>query len=725
MESEQLEQAVLNYVLKPDYHPVKPKVIAKNLNLGEEDAKLVRRAVKRLVRQGRLSFGNKHLVRPPRVAEGERVSGLFRRVRSNDGWIRPEVPANESKPAPDVFIPTEFTSDAATGDVVVAEVTRRGHGRRGTQGRVLHVVKRKTETFVGTYRRHNDVGIVRIDGTQFSQPVQIADVGAKRPRAEDKVVVEILRFPTPTARGEAVLVQVLGPQGAPGVDTPTVLRQHAIEEEFPEDALSDAREQARMFSEESFADRLDLTEKTIVTIDPVDARDFDDAISLTREDNGHWRLGVHIADVSHFVQPGSALDREALERATSVYLPDHVIPMLPEIISNGLASLQPDRVRCALSAFLHFNPEGVRTETQWELTTIRSKRRFSYEEVDAFLADPAEWKTKLSPDVHGLLGDMRDLARILRRRRKEQGTIELSLEEVKVELNDEGRVVGAKAVENTESHHIIEEFMLAANEAVALRLADIGVPFLRRVHSPPQATSLASLRVFLEDLGLKGDNLQDRFALQKLLNETADSPLRHAVHYAVLRSFRRASYRPEEDGHFALGMDCYCHFTSPIRRYPDLMIHRLIRDLVSGRKPNIEFARLMELGNHCSAREKRAEEAERELIRLKLLYYFRDRVGEEMDAVITSVESFGMFISALAIPVEGFLSPDSLPSDDYRFDRDGNRHVGRKTGAVYRLGDRLRVAVARVNMSRRELDFRAVGPPISVPIPSKISKSKS
>jgi ribonuclease R len=578
--------------------------------------------------------------------------------------------------------------------------------RPGPAGEIVEVVKRRTTRFVGSYFEATGQGWVQIDGTGFARPVAVGDPGAKRLRKDDKVVVEMVRFPTALRDGEGVVVEVLGKAGDVGVDTATVIAEFGLPGPFPEVALDDARRQAAAFDESVPAGRRDLTDRTIVTIDPVDARDFDDAISLERVERGHWLLGVHIADVSHFVRDGAPLDQEARNRGTSVYLPDRVIPMLPEIVSNNLASLQPGKVRYARTCWIEFTPEGIPVHAAVERSAIKSARRFTYEEVDVFLADPETPAIEMTPVVRSLLGRMRDLARLLRARRTARGSLELHMPEVKIDLDRDGRVAGAHVVENTESHRIIEEFMLAANEAVAGALAAAGSGFLRRIHPQPDPRKLRQLTEFVSELGFEVDTLESRFELQRLLDMARGRPEEHAVHYAVLRSLTRAAYGPQDDGHYALASDCYCHFTSPIRRYPDLQVHRALDDLARGRRTPGEG--LVQLGGECSELERRAEAAERELVKLKLLLFLKGRIGEEMEAVVTGVEPFGLFVQGLAIPAEGLVPLDSLPDDVYRYDKASHTLSGRRPGRSFRLGDRVRVAVARVDLDRRELDFRLV-----------------
>jgi ribonuclease R len=734
MSTENLEERLLAHVMAPNYRPVKPRVIAKKLELTPDETVELRRLVKKLAKKGTLVYGAKHLVgpahaAPPKETGAERkkrkageaeatasteaggkpkpgVIGIFRRHDQGYGFVRP-IGSKAGDRAGDIFITAQDAGDAATGDTVRVRVTQE-RGRQGkSAGRIVEVVERQTHRFVGTYYETGGAALVQVDGTLFAQPISVGDPGAKNAKVDDKVVFEMLRFPTYWQSGEGVIVEVLGARGSPGVETLSIIREFNLPEGFDDDAVEDARLQADAFDEDEIDDRTDLRDKTVVTIDPVDARDFDDAISLEKLENGNWLLGVHIADVAHFVKAKSPLDREARERGTSVYLPDRVIPMLPEVISNGLASLQPDRVRFVKTAFLEFTPEGVRTSTELANAAIRSKRRFTYEEVDEYLADREAWKPKLTPEVFRLLGDMHKLAMTLRGRRMERGALELTMQEVKVDLDRDGRVAGAHRTVNTESHQIIEEFMLAANMAVAEKIEEAEWHFLRRIHQAPDPRKLKLLETFVESLGLKVDGLESRFELQRLLREVHGNPEEQAVNYALLRSLQRARYSPEVEGHYALASDCYCHFTSPIRRYPDLTIHRLFNALLKGKKPRNDYDELASLGEHCSDRERRAEAAERELTKVKLLHYLADRIGEEIDAVVTGVEEFGLFAQGIEFPAEGMIHVSSLADDFYHFDRATHTLEGRR-GNRFRLGDRVRVAVTRVDIERRELDFRIV-----------------
>lgn len=706
-----LAETILQYVQRPNYQPVKVKALARRLGVSADNYQEFRRAIKELIRQGQLAWGRNHVVRPANAepVEGTSVVGIFHKTAAGFGFVRPH--GVEKYSPKEIFIPPGGVGDAATGDEVLVRLMRRAQGReRGPVGRIVRVVERATHHFVGTYVERGGEGLVIVDGTQFQEPIWVGDAGAKNVRPHDKVVVEIVRFPAPGLPGEGVVVEVLGPRGAPGVDTLSVIRAFNLPVAFSAEALSEARQQAARFREDDLQGREDFTNWLTITIDPEDARDFDDAISLTYDSHRrHWHLGVHIADVSYFVPPGGALDREARERGNSVYLPQRVLPMLPEVISNHLASLQQGRVRYVKSVLMEFTQHGQRVHTRFTEAAIRVTRRLTYTQVQQFLdgAPQAEHFDWPQP-VRDLLLRLRDFAMILRERRKKRGALELYIPEVELEYDADGRVCGAHYVPHDISHQIIEEFMLAANEAVAEHLHSLGVPFLRRIHAPPAPHKLREFAEFARELGYDIDPryATDRFQLQRVLEQSRQRPEVHAVHYALLRSLKQAEYSPLEEGHYALASEHYCHFTSPIRRYPDLTVHRLLSRWLHTGKVSADEQELLALGAHCSHTERRADEAERELIRMKLLDFLSQRIGMELDAIITSVEPFGFFAQSPLLPVDGLVHISSLTDDYYYHDEGTHSLIGRRTKRRFRLGDRIRVKVVHVDLYRHELDFR-------------------
>ena len=692
---------VMGLVAGPAYRPMTLKAMSRQLEVGAADYPDFRATVKRLIHEGKLHVArDKSLSLPDRSGM---IVGQFRRSAKGFGFVRPQ---GAGRGIDQIYIPPEATRDASSGDEVSVKITR--PARRGglsAEGRVVLVLSRAAAVFVGTYFESGDTGFVKVDGTTFHEPISVGDPGAKGARPGDKVAIEIVQYPSPYREGEGVIVEILGQRGQPGVDTLSVIRAFNIPETFDEAVLEEAREQAHLFDEAEIGTREDLRELQTVTIDPRGARDFDDAISLSRDENGNWSLGVHIADVAHFVRTGSPLDRAARLRGTSVYLPDRVIPMLPEILSNSLASLQAGRTRFTVSAHLEYNALGILTAKRFARSAIKVAHRFSYEQALPVMKQPALPHAGVAPGIAVMLGQMLELAMILRGRRKTRGALELSLPEVEIELGGDGQVTGAHLSEHDVSHQVIEEFMLAANEAVAATLSQNEIGFLRRAHPDPEPYKLDEFAEFARSLGLVIEQPQSRFELQRVLAQTIGSPEEYAVHYGLLRSLKQAAYTPERESHYALASEDYCHFTSPIRRYPDLQVHRQLIDWLGGKKPKENDDELYALGQHCTRTERRAEAAERDLIRVKLLAYLQERLGQSFHAIIVGVEDFGLFCRLAELPVDGLIHVSSLHDDYYYLEPGTHTLVGRRSGRRHRLGDRELVRIAHVDVDRRVLDL--------------------
>lgn len=704
----QMETRILDVLGSKEYRPVVAADLAKILRITKRGMPEFRQALERIAAAGKIRVGKKGRIRL-KSAFGL-ITGIVKKIGSGAAFVIPAEKIPELRGG-DIYVSARDVRDAQTGDEVLVRLTatRRAGGQRC--GIIEQVVERASNVFVGTYFERGGQGFVRVDGSTFDDPIHVGDPGAKGAMPEDKVVVEMLRFPSPTRMGEGVLSQVLGKRGDPGVDTLSVIHSLGLPFEFSEDVLDEARIEAENFDETNLQGRTDLTEDTIITIDPIDARDFDDAISLTRSEDGHWHLGVHIADVAHFVRSGSALDREARNRGTSVYMPRHVIPMLPEVISNGLASLQQGQVRFTKSVFIEFDESGEVQGADVANTAIRVTRRFAYEEVMPIIRNPRQPAPGVTAPVQQLLELMYELAMLLRRRRFARGALEMGVAEIEIDFDAHGVVTGAHERHHDESHEIIEEFMLAANIAVAKLLAFRDIPFLRRVHGDPDHLKLKNFQEFCRGLGYDLEHYQDRAEIQQLIRDVAGHPEQRAINFALLRSMRQAEYSPEVMGHYALNEQDYCHFTSPIRRYPDLTIHRLIGAIADDRKPRIEdLGELLIEGKHCSNTERRAEKAERELIRIKLLRYMSEHVGEEMDAIVTGVEMFGLFCQGVKVPAEGLVHATALSDDFYEFDPVHRTLTGQRTKRVFKLGQQIRVLIAAVDVDRRQMDLRVVSP---------------
>ena len=763
-----LTTRILQAVAAANYTPCKPKALARRLAIPDEQYPEFRRTLRQLLRDGRLAQGRASSVKGADVFGT--IVGTYRRLKSGKGLVRPH------ETTPDTGLEIKIRDgdelDASSGDEVMVQLKRRAGKSADATGRVVQILKRATRTFVGSYFEREGQGYVAIDGNVFAHSIWVGDTGAKGAKPQEKVVIEMLRFPTADERGEGVIIEVLGPLGEPGVDLMSIIKAFGLPEEFPPAVLDEARQQADRFREDDLDGRTDFTNETIITIDPLEARDFDDAVSVTIDPKSkHWILTVHIADVAHFAKPGSALDNEARKRATSIYLPQKVIPMFPEVVSNGLASLQQGKLRYVKTVRMEFTPGLKKGHVSFFNGAIRVTKRFTYEEVSAILLDdPTSRKrkrrtndteisatdtTQTGADAFGsskksgadafgsskksgadafgssnqvlkMLARMRDLAMLLRKKRMKRGSLELTMPEAVLEYDDRGQVSGAHFAVNDISHQIIEEFMLAANEAVAEHFARNNVPFLRRVHPAPKEEKLETFADFARLVGYPIDQPTNRFELQKLLVETADKPERAAIHFGLLRSLKQATYTPIADEHYALASNDYCHFTSPIRRYPDLQVHRLLDRWVRAGKASADQKELVLLGQHCSQMERRAEQAERELVKLKLLQHLQKRIGEEFDAVITGVADYGFFAQAEQIPAEGMVHISSLTDDYYNFDEAEHALFGAKSKRRLRLGDRVRVVVARVDISRRMLDFRlAKEQPINEPRSKPKRKSSS
>lgn len=707
-----LATRLLHALGRPSYTPVKPKVLARRLGVTNDDYPAFRRTLRQLVHDGRVEVGRNSTIRAADPFGS--LVGAFRRTASGLTFVRPHVPTEAS--GPEVRIRDGKGRDASSGDEVLVRLTRRASKTGGASGEVVRILRRATRTFVGTYFERDGIAYVRVDGTVFAHSVEVGDPGAKGARPQDKVVIDLLKFPTDGDRGEGVITEVLGPLSEPGVDTLSIIKAFGLPEAFPEAALDEARSVADRFREDDLADRTDFTGDCVLTVDPVDARDFDDAVGVELDPKtGGWVLTVHIADVGHFCPDGGPLDAEARKRATSVYLPQKVIPMFPELISNGLASLQEGKNRFVKSVRMAFGPKGERGHVEFFNGVIRNRQRFNYEQVQA-IYDGANNPTNgegvpapLTSDVADVLFRLRDLALVLRARRTRRGALELTMPEPVLEYDANGKVSGAHFAEDNLSHQVIEEAMLAANVAVAEHFSRLDVPFLRRIHPAPNEEKLEEFAQFAGLLGHRIRQPEDRFELQRVLQATADKPERAAIHFALLRSLKQATYSPIPDEHYALAFQDYCHFTSPIRRYPDLLVHRLLDRWIKTGKASGNEDELKAVGEHCSRMERRAEVAERELVKLKLLQHLATRIGEEMIAVVTGVAEYGFFAQAEKLPAEGLVHISSLTDDYYHYDEDGHSLTGSRSKRRFRLGDRVRVAVARVDVGKRMLDFRLAG----------------
>lgn len=707
---------LLDHVNKPGYKPQTPKALAKRLQVPHPQKNAFRDAIKQLVKEGAVSFGKNHEIRSSQ--KPHLIKGTLKLTNSGFGFVRPEG----QNAGEDIFIPGFAVGDAMSGDSVMVELAK-GRSSMGPRGIIAHVAERATTQFVGTYTEKGGQGYVIVDAGMVAEPVHVGDPGAKGAKPGDKVVLELIRYPTQERGGEGVLTEVLGPADSAKVETLSVIRAFNIPDTFSPEALEEARQTASRFNENNLADRRDFTKNLIITIDPADAKDFDDAVSVRFDAaRKHWYIDVHIADVAHFVPMGSVLDREARDRATSVYLPQHVIPMLPEVISNHLASLQEGQLRYVQSVLMEFDATGEPIHAEFHRGAIRVTKRFAYEQVSAFYqqydsraggVSPLSESSEISDNISKMLVLLRQFTLLRRKRRYKQGSLELNMPEVELDYDDQHKVTGAHLASHDIAHQVIEECMLSANEAVATKLNDLKALFLHRIHPAPEPIKLEDFLTFAKALGYEVNRQTptDRFQLQRLLKQSADRPDQYAVHYALLRSLKQAVYSPKEEGHYALASKHYCHFTSPIRRYPDLTVHRLLTRWQQTGKVGNDQRELELLGEHCSNMERRADKAEQELVKIRLLDYLSDKLGSVWKAIITGVESFGFFCTPTQLPVDGLVRIAALADDYYHYDEATHTLIGTRRKKRFRLGDTVWVEVARVDVYRRRLDFRVVDDP--------------
>ena len=713
MPSQAFAERILKFVQAKGYKPQQVHELAEAMGIGEDEHGDFHAACKALMKTGRIVLGSRNaLMLPPPPGK---IVGTFRGNPRGFGFIVPDTPNAHG----DLYVPAPATGGAITGDTVSARVVKRGRrgGKMLYEGRGLEILKRGQSRFVGELRREVGRWFVVPDGNTLHVPIMVGDPGAKNAQAGDQVVVELTRYPEaerPEARG--AIVKILGPRGKPGVDALSIIEQFQLLVEFDEEVLEAARAVTAAYDPKTAVrEREDLRKETIITIDPPDARDFDDAISVTRNRDGTMELGVHIADVAHFVQEGGVLDVEAQGRSTSVYLGRTVIPMLPELLSNGVCSLQERQTRLTKSVFVTYDRRGKVKRARVANSVIRSTKRLSYPQVTKILEGQAG---RVSAKVVALLADMEKLARLIRRRRLGEGMLVLDLPEVELVYDDEGAVCDVKPADTGFSHTIIEMFMVEANEAVARLLADQKVPFLRRIHDEPRELTKGELRQFLGALGHVLPAEADRFALQALLDRTRGRNEAYAVHLAILRSMQQAEYSPLAMGHYALASDNYCHFTSPIRRYPDLTVHRLLEayvrgtfDVAEGRRHVPTGERVQELGNLCSTSERRAEAAERELKMVGVLRLLQERLGDAFGGVVTGVANVGIFVQLDRYLAEGLLRFDHLFDDWWEVDASVGSVIGERSGYRITVGDRLRVVITRVHLPTRRLELALAEPP--------------
>jgi ribonuclease R len=687
-------------------HPATPRELLQRLAIPREQRATVRRLLKELVSAGELieTRGN-------RYGLPDLMNLVVGRVETNPrgfGFVVPDRAIDGT--SGDIFIAGSNLNQAVHGDRVVARIEH-ARGDR-VEGRIVRILERGSSRIVGRYDvDESGMGFLVPFDRRVIVDVLIPEGDRGDARRGDMVVVEITRWPTPTRTPLGRVIEVLGDIEEPGVDTEIIIRKYGINDRHGDEAVAEAERLGTVVSAKDVRGRTDFRPITTVTIDGETARDFDDAITIEKLPNGNYWLGVHIADVAHYVAEGSALDEEAYERGTSVYFPERAVHMFPSELATGLCSLNPHVDRLVQSCLMEIDRRGDVVRHEFHDGVIHSDARMTYTDVNAILTEHDQETTKKYKPLVGMFETMQELFEILNARRRRRGSIDFDLKEPYIVLDDQGLVEDIIAAERNVAHRIIEEFMLVANETVAAWLDEQDVPTLYRIHEEPDPLKVEEFEEFVSTLGYSlaapAGAIRPRH-FQKLVERIQGKPEEKPIAFLMLRTMQKARYEPTNEGHFGLAAESYTHFTSPIRRYPDLVVHRSLREARHGmpQERREELAEdLPEVARHTSERERRATDAERELVQWKKVRFMADKVGDEFDGYITGVAAFGLYVELIDHFVEGMVHVSTMADDYYRFVERAHIMRGENTGRVYRLGDRVRVQVIKVDMERRQVDL--------------------
>lgn len=612
----------------------------------------------------------------------------------------------------DIFIPEVSMKDAMNGDTVEVKIIKKDVDDKKAEGKIENVIKRKTNKFVGVYQKSRNFGFVVPEDMRVTNDIYINNKNSNYAEDGDVVVAEIIRWPQKGRNADGIITEILGKKGDKGVDILTVVKKYDLPEEFPREVLQYANNIKSEISSNDLKGRVDLTSKDIITIDGVDAKDLDDAVSVEKLKNGNYLLGVHIADVTHYVKENDPIDKEAFERSTSVYLLDLVIPMLPQKLSNDLCSLNPFEHKLSMTCEMEINSKGHVVNHKIFESVIESKLRANYKDITNVLEDKDfKDKEKYAP-YKDMINYMKDLQEILEKKRHDRGAMEFEIPESKIKLNKLGKPISVEKEEREISNKIIEEFMLAANETVSEHMTKLKVPFIYRVHENPDEEKLKKFSEFSFNLGYpvsRGkDNDVKAKALQDIMEKVKGKKEEVILSKLLLRSMMRAKYSPENKGHFGLAAEYYSHFTSPIRRYPDLEIHRIIKEElrfgIGDKRERYLNEFVEEASKRASENERHAEEAERELDSLKKAEYMAEKIGEKFEGIIGSITNFGMFIE-LENTIEGLVHISDMDDDYYVYDDIKMDLTGENNEKVYSLGDKIKIIVSKVDLDTREIFF--------------------
>ena len=697
---EKRKKVIYDFICDDLYVPMKLKEIAMVLGVPKEQKEELKKVLDTLVEDGKITLSKRG-----KYTKGQtkRFTGVFQAHSRGFGFvIREDVDE-------DVFISEENINGAFQGDEVEFIITKSSEAGRRTEGKVVRILSHSTTKIVGLYEKCKSYGFVRPDNQRILSDIYIPEGKEKGAMTGHKVVVSLTSYGGERMKPEGVVTEIIGHINDPGTDIISIVKGFDLPMEFPERVMNQAERVAKEVSEADRAGRMDLRTWKMVTIDGEDAKDLDDAVSLTKEGE-NYQLGVHIADVTNYVQERSALDREALNRGTSVYLVDRVIPMLPHKLSNGICSLNAGEDRLALSCIMTVNPKGEVIDHVIAETVVRVDERMSYTSVAKILEDRDAEERKKYEEFVPMFEQMAELSHILRTRRKHRGSIDFDFPETKMILDENGRPIEIRPYERNVATKLIEDFMLLANETVAEEYFWRELPFLYRTHEAPDEEKMKKLSTFINNFGyhIHMGNEVRPMEVQKLLGKVEGTPEEALISRLALRSMKQAKYTPENTGHFGLAAKYYTHFTSPIRRYPDLQIHRIIKENIRGRLKEERIAHyekiLPEVAMQAGVTERRAEEAERETIKLKKVEYMKERIGEEFEGVISGITKWGAYVE-LPNTIEGLVHVMNMRDDHYEYWEEQYELIGEHTRNVYKLGQVVRVRVLGVDRLQRTIDF--------------------
>lgn len=691
-------------LLKEEGKPLRRKQIADKFGLHTDDRlEALRRRLRAMERDGQLVFNRrqKYCI----VNNQDLIAGRVLGHPDGFGFLHPDDGSD------DLFLSPREMRSLMPNDRIVGRVS--GIDRKGRrEGALVDVLERNTHQVVGRLFKEQGVAFVVPDNNKICHEILIPKEEVNGAKKGQIVVAEILEYPTQHSQPIGKIVEVLGKHMAPGMEIEVAIRSYELPHEWPQELLDEIAPLSDRVPEEAKQDRTDIRHLPLVTIDGEDARDFDDAVYCQKTPKG-WKLLVAIADVSHYVKVNTALDAEAKNRSTSVYFPERVIPMLPEILSNGLCSLNPEVDRLSMVCEMYLNAEGQIIRSRFFEAVMRSHARLTYTDVAKILVDGDRKLAKKYQPLLPHLQELHALYKAMRRQRERRGAMDFDTQETQILFGEERKIDKIVPRERNDAHKLIEECMIAANTCAARFLNRRKMPRLLRIHEGPGTEKLLSLRTFLGELGLQlgGGAKPTPLDYMQLLESVQDRPDAHLIQTVLLRSMSQAVYSPETKGHFGLALDAYAHFTSPIRRYPDLLVHRAIRHCLQGKKPEsfvYGFPDMVVLGEHCSANERRADEATRDVVTWLKCEYMMDKVGEDFAGLISAVTGFGLFVELQDIYIEGLVHISTLPQDYFHFDATSHQLYGDRSGIRYRLGDQVRVKVVRVDLDEKKIDFELV-----------------